>query len=89
MHTRIGWIALATLGIALMCQPSATGQTTHQHKDSGNYVVKRAYSHVESIREELERNPNAYGGHRQKAIEHLTKALEELDRAMWVDGPTP
>ena len=42
MHTRIGLIALATLGIALMCQPSATGQTTHQHKDSGNYVVKRA-----------------------------------------------
>ena len=88
MIIRTGWIGLGALVIALACQGRAQGQTTHQHKDSGNYVVKRAYTHIESIRDELERNPHEYGGHRRTALAHLTAALEELDRAMWADEPT-
>ena len=45
MIIRTGWVGLGALVIALTCQGSARGQTTHQHKDSGNYVVKRAYTH--------------------------------------------
>ena len=48
---RTGWVGLGALVIALTCQGSARGQTTHQHKDSGNYVVKRAHTHIESIRD--------------------------------------
>jgi hypothetical protein len=49
--------------------------------------VKRAYSHVDSIRDELLRNPNEYGGHRRKAIDHLSAALAELDKALWAEAP--
>ena len=89
MISRIRWMGVAAiaLAVAFASTEGASGQTTHQHKDSGNYVVKRAFSHVESIRDELQRNVNEYGGHRLKAIEHLTAALEELNQALWADAP--
>ena len=84
MTRRIGWIGLL---VALLPAGGVAGQTTHQHKDTGNYVLKRAHAHVESIRDELMRNRNDYGGHRREAIAHLSQALDDLDRALWIEDP--
>jgi hypothetical protein len=44
-----------------------------------NLRAEECVCHIDSIRDELLPNPDEYGGHRRKVIEHLSRTLEELD----------
>jgi hypothetical protein len=60
----------------------AVGQTARQQR--GDNVLRTARRQLDGVKGELVRAPSDYGGHKAKAIEHITMAVGEIDQALAV-----
>ena len=63
---------------------SAQGQRG-QGKGEGHPVLERAIDQITNIKGRLQAAPKDFGGHKQKAIDALSLATDELRQAMQFD----
>jgi hypothetical protein len=54
-------------------------------KKEGHPVLQRAIQQIDNIRERLREAPQDFGGHKQKAIDALRLATDELNQARQFD----
>jgi len=58
---------------------------TAQNKPEQHPVLERAIEQINNIKGRLQQAPKDFGGHKQKAIEALTLATDELGQAIQFD----
>ena len=56
-----------------------------QNKGEPHPVLERAVEQINNIKGRLQQAPKDFGGHKQKAIEALTLATDELHQAIQFD----
>jgi hypothetical protein len=61
------------------------GGASAQAKREGHPVLERAIQQIDNIRERLQQAPRDFGGHRQKAVDALKLATDELRQALQSD----
>jgi hypothetical protein len=74
-------IAVALVTIAL----AGTWSATAQSKPEPHPALERAIEQINNIKGRLQQAPKDFGGHKQKAIEALTLANDELRQAIEFD----
>lgn len=75
---------LIAVGLAAALSAGAwTAQA--QSKKEGHPVLERAITQINTLKGHLQSAPRDFGGHKQKAIEALSLASDELRQAMQFD----
>jgi hypothetical protein len=74
------------ISIGLVAAFSAGTWTAQaQNKKEAHPVLERAIDQINNIKGQLQSAPKDFAGHKQKAIEALNLATDELHQAMRVD----
>lgn len=58
--------------------PNAQRHERHPH-------IKAAIRRLERVKDQLQKDPHDFGGHRVQAIEHINQAIQELQAALQAD----
>jgi hypothetical protein len=76
---------LIALGIASAFSAGAWTADAQNRKE-GHPVLERAIDQINNIRGRLQQAPRDFGGHKQKAIDALNLASDELRQGMQFDN---
>lgn len=75
--------ALLTGGVATtVVRPvEAAVQQKKQNAKEGHPVLQQSIRQLEAIKDRLQKAPTDFGGHREAAVDAITKAINELHQA--------
>ena len=89
------WMSGMTLAAGLALPTSTTAQSKpapakpapHVDKDAvlraeSDPKIEAALKDLQSAQENLKQSSNEFGGHRSNAMDHIRKAMEELNKAL-------
>jgi len=84
-----GWeahmIRRMLIALAVAAAFSAGALTANAQNKEQHPVLERAITQIENIKDHLQKAPHDFGGHKQKAIDALSIANDELRQAMQFD----
>ena len=63
-------------------KPTAPPTNTHRGQYASNADLRTARRHIELAIDRLQHDVEDYGGHREKAVEDLGKAIHQLEKAL-------
>ena len=78
---RVLYVATILTIAAMMATPIVSAQQTKHPAHEAHPVLQRSITQLEGIKDRLQKAPKDFGGHREAAVDAITKAISELQQA--------
>ncbi len=77
--------SIVILGLAAALAGGAYRGVAAQQGGEKHPVLRQSMRQLEGVRDRLQKAPTDFGGHREVAVDHINRAISELEQAIQFD----